>query len=79
MLISLRSLDKGILYEEEASSLNVKTTSGEITILNHHRPLMTELEQGDVVITNSNGSVRRFGTLGGFLEVNQNKAIVLLD
>ncbi len=78
MIISLRSLDKGVVFEGEASSLNVKTTSGDITILDRHRPLMTELRQGTATVIKADGIANQFEISGGFLEVNQSNHVLLL-
>lgn len=80
MFISVRSLDAGVVLEEEAVSLTIKTTSGEITILDSHRPLMTELVACEARVTKKDSSTERFAVKGGFLEVNRrNQVLVLLD
>jgi F-type H+-transporting ATPase subunit epsilon len=78
MIISFRSLDRGVIFEGEAMSLNVKTTSGEITVLDCHRPLMTELRQGNATVVNNDGAAQQFEIAGGFLEVNRNNQVLLL-
>jgi F0F1-type ATP synthase epsilon subunit len=34
---------KGVKYEGNAKSVNVKTTDGEVTVLDNHRPFVTVL------------------------------------
>ena len=71
---------KGIEYEGEVISLNVKTESGEITILDHHRPLITILKKGVAVITGEKNEKKEIAINGGFLEVApQNRLNVLID
>ena len=79
MLISLISL-AGIQFEGEATSLNIKTTSGEITVLNNHLPLITILAPGPAKIILPNGEKKTVDTKGGFLEVNKkNQVTALVD
>lgn len=79
MRITIASL-KGIQFEGEAAALNVKTTSGEITLLNHHRPLITVLEPGTATITMPDGGRRELPLGGGFLEMGTGNTLsVLMD
>ena len=79
-MISVRSLDAGVVLEDEVTSLTVKTTSGEITILDAHRPLMTELVACEARAIKKDASVERFAVKGGFLEVNRrNQVLVMID
>lgn len=78
MRLTIASL-KGIQFEGQAASLNVKTASGEITVLDHHRPLITVLKPGPVVIRDrSEAGVKRLEIRGGFLEVRPESEIYLL-
>lgn len=71
---------KGIEYEGEISSFNVKTESGEITILDHHRPLITILKKGMAVLIGSKSEKKELAITGGFLEVDShNRLSVLID
>ena len=71
---------KKILFQGEVVAINAKTTSGEITVLNHHLPLMTQLEKGVVKITDANREDHFINVGGGFLEVNEeNQAKLLVD
>ncbi|MEK7616092.1 MAG: F0F1 ATP synthase subunit epsilon [Patescibacteria group bacterium] len=79
MYLTVTSL-KGIEYEGEIKSLNIKTTSGEITILDHHRPLVTVLEKGTAYIVDSKENKKTLEIKSGFLEVSpENKVNVLID
>jgi len=77
MHLSIISL-KGVQFDGEASSLNIKTTSGEITVLDNHRPLVTQLESGMIVITKKNGEKINFDLNSGFLEVGENNLATIL-
>ena len=79
MYLKILSL-KGIEYEGDITSLNIKTQSGEITILDNHRPLITILKGGRAVITNQENRRQEVEIRGGFLEVApKNKVSVLVD
>ena len=78
MNVSIRSLEKGILFDGEAISINVKTASGEITVLNNHRPLMSILTKGNLVVENMEEKKESFIVNSGFLEVNDSNTIVAL-
>lgn len=78
MKLSVYSL-KQILFQGEASSLNCKTTIGEVTILDHHEALITVLSAGPIKIVDKSGKEQFFDVKSGFLEVrpgNETRVIV---
>ena len=77
MKLSIITL-QGIKFEGEVSSFNLKTTSGEITVLNNHRPLITQLAKGEAVIIKENGEKTNFDIEAGFLEVRENNQATIL-
>ena len=71
---------KGVQYEGDIKSVNVKTTSGEITVLDHHLPLITVLTKGQLVVEDTNGKETVIHTESGFLEVKDgNQAVALIS
>jgi len=68
MKLSVYSL-KNILFQGDASSLNVKTVMGEITVLDNHETLITVLSAGVVKIVDDNKKEHFFEISSGFLEV----------
>lgn len=71
---------KCIKFEGEAAGLNIKTTSGEITVLDNHRPLITILSKGDAVIIKTDGSREKIAVNSGFLEMGPDNDLgVLID
>ena len=71
---------KGVQYEGDIKSVNVKTTSGEITVLDHHLPLITVLTKGQLVVEDTNGKETVIHTESGFLEVKEgNQAVALIS
>ena len=80
MRVSIRSLEKGILFEGEAISVNAKTVAGEITVLNNHMPLMGILTKGNLVVESAEEKKESFQVNSGFLEVGAtNTVMALLD
>ena len=69
---------KGVQYDGEAVSVNIKTTSGEITVLDRHQTMVTELMSGKAVITRSDGEKLNFDIVSGFLEVGSGNKVDLL-
>lgn len=78
MKLGVYSLKK-ILYQGEAASLNCKTARGEITVLHHHRPLVTMLEEGIIKIVDSNAKEYYLPVRSGFLEIDGTKTSVIVD
>lgn len=76
MRIAIYSL-QNIVYEGEAKALNCKTMVGEITVLDHHRPLISMLSAGPLRITDAEGE-KWFDVKGGFLEVEPGNNVRLL-
>lgn len=60
---------KGIEFQEEVAGFNVKTQSGEITVLDNHRPLITLLKKGTAKIIKRDGAFIAKEINSGFLEV----------
>ncbi|MEK7500912.1 MAG: F0F1 ATP synthase subunit epsilon [Patescibacteria group bacterium] len=79
MRLEILSL-KGIEFEGEAAAFNVKTLSGEITILNHHRPMITALDKGTARLIQTDGQEKTINIKSGFLEMTpHNHLKVLVD
>jgi F-type H+-transporting ATPase subunit epsilon len=69
--------DRAVL-DEEVESLVVPAYEGSLGVLANHAPLLSVIRPGEVTVTKS-GNVRRFAIGFGFLEVGNNKAILLAD
>jgi F0F1-type ATP synthase epsilon subunit len=77
MKVFVYSLEK-ILYEGEIKSLTAKTSLGEITILDNHRPLITDILKSVLKIIDLNNNKHYFEALSGFLEVNNLNEVKVL-
>ena len=79
MKLSIYSLKK-VLYEGDAESVNCQTESGEITILDHHRPLITTLKAGNIKIVDTSKKEHYIPVSSGFLEVgSENRAKLIVE
>ncbi|MEK7212363.1 MAG: F0F1 ATP synthase subunit epsilon [Patescibacteria group bacterium] len=79
MHLSVYSLKK-VLFEGEAESVNMKTASGEITVLDHHRPLISALAPGTIKIVDKTSKEHYIPVSSGFAEVNSaNQARLMVD
>jgi F-type H+-transporting ATPase subunit epsilon len=67
-----------ILYEGDASSVVAPAVNGQLGILAKHAPLMAALDKGVLKISD-NSSEKYFVVFGGFLQVKDNRVIVLAD
>lgn len=74
MELSIYSI-KEILFQGKASLLNCNTTSGEITVLDKHEPLITVLAKGVIKIVDENKKERFFEVKSGFMEVKPNSEV----
>ncbi len=69
---------QGTVFDGKASSVTLPSSTGEITILANHMPLLAKLAEGEVAIRND-GEDRSIVIGGGFLEVTPGGAVVLSD
>lgn len=76
MRLSIIGLD-GIRFAGEAKSLNIGTTDGELTVLDHHIPIIAALAAGTAHIKTEKGE-ERIPLSGGFLEVAPHSHVTVL-
>ena len=77
MHLGIYSLEK-VLFRGEASLVNCPTESGEITILDHHRPLISLLKKGIVKVIDDQKKEHYVPVVSGFLEVRPGNLAKLL-
>jgi F-type H+-transporting ATPase subunit epsilon len=68
MKLGVYSLQK-VLFQGDAKSVNCPTTSGEITILDDHEPLISILQKGIVKIIDATAKEHYIPIDSGFVEV----------
>jgi F-type H+-transporting ATPase subunit epsilon len=67
------------LFTGEVLSLKLPGTDGSFEILNDHAPIISTLAAGDITVSLDNGQTESFTILGGVIEMQNNKIIVLAD
>lgn len=68
-----------VLYEGEADMVVARTTEGELAFLTGHAPLLGALEIGKLRVVRTEGGEEVAAVHGGFVEVRDNRVIVLSD
>lgn len=69
-----------IVYTNEVEMVIAPTLDGEVGIMPLHAPLVTVLRPGELRVRyNDNKDVEWFAVSGGYLQVHQDKVIVLAD
>ncbi|NOY88125.1 MAG: ATP synthase F1 subunit epsilon [FCB group bacterium] len=68
-----------IFYDDEVKSLVVPGSEGYLGILSKHAPLITALKPGKLEFKDSHDKHVIFAVSGGFLEVSNNQANLLVE
>ena len=66
------------VYTDEVDAVIAPGIAGQFTILPHHAPLMTMLEPGELTLRKG-GEETFIAVTGGFIEVLDNRVVVLAD
>ncbi len=74
MKLSIYSLKK-ILFQGDAQLLNVKTVTGEITVLDNHETFITVLSAGVMKVVDKDKKEHFFPVTSGFLEVKSGNEV----
>jgi F-type H+-transporting ATPase subunit epsilon len=77
MKLGVYSLQK-VLFQGDAKSVNCNTRVGEITILDHHEPLISILEKGTMTIVDAEGKEAYIPVSSGFLEVDSGSQVKIM-
>jgi len=68
-----------VVFRQEILQITVPTTSGEITILPDHIPLVSVLQPGVIEVKRTDNIVEIMSVSGGFIEVMKDKIVILAD
>ncbi|MFA7302129.1 MAG: F0F1 ATP synthase subunit epsilon [Candidatus Paceibacterota bacterium] len=69
----------GVVFEGEAKAVHARTQSGDITLLDHHRPLISVLApQTRIRIETLEGTDVAFPAANGFLHMDGNNVLTIL-
>lgn len=78
LLIEIVTPEKIVFKEENAEEVLIPTPNGQIGILPHHLPLLTQVTSGELVV--KKGKTTQFLAItSGFAEIANNKITILAD
>ncbi|MBP6942773.1 MAG: ATP synthase F1 subunit epsilon [Candidatus Buchananbacteria bacterium] len=66
------------VIDESVEQVTLTTTSGQITILPHHVPLVTVLQPGELIAIR-NSQLEQYAVSGGFAKIDGESVTVLAD
>lgn len=78
MILEILTPEKKI-YSGDVYGVQLPGVDGLFEVLNHHAPLVSALGKGNVKILKTKTSFENFTITGGFVEVLNNKATVLIE
>lgn len=67
-----------VVYEADIDQVTLPTSSGEITVLPNHIPLVSLLAAGELLIKIGDKTIP-MAVAGGFVQVGKNQVVVLAD
>ena len=71
--------ERVLFSSDQVVSLSVPAWEGSLGIMAFHAPLVAALRIGVITIKLANGDEERIATTGGFMEVANNRAVILCD
>ena len=78
MLLEILTPEKK-LFSGEVQGVQLPGIDGLFEILDKHAPLVSALGQGQIKVLNKSAAATNFSITGGFVEVLNNKASVLVE
>ena len=76
--VELVTAERRVVIEEDVDMLVAPASEGDVGILPRHAPLLTTLRPGTLKIK-KDGAETDLAVSGGFLQVNQNRVLILAD
>ena len=70
---------KRIVFKGEATSFSAPGVNGGFQVLHSHAPLLASVKIGKVKIVETSGTESHYAISGGFVEVRENKVILLAE
>ena len=70
---------EGEVFNDEVEMLSTRTTVGSIGVLANHTPLLGMLEPTELRLYRSENDIVRFAQGEGYIQVGDNKALVLVE
>jgi F-type H+-transporting ATPase subunit epsilon len=70
---------EGEVFADEVQMISTKTAVGSIGVLAHHAPLLAMLDPTELRLYKSDSDVVRFAQSEGYLQVADNRALLLVE
>jgi F-type H+-transporting ATPase subunit epsilon len=70
---------KRIVFKGEVTSFSAPGTDGGFQVLHSHAPMLASVKIGKVKISEASGTESHYAISGGFVEVRDNKVILLAE
>ena len=70
---------EGEVFNDEVEMVSTKTSVGSIGVLAHHAPLLAMLDPSELRLYKSESDVVRFAQAEGYLQVGNNRALILVE
>jgi F-type H+-transporting ATPase subunit epsilon len=68
-----------VVFSGEATSFSAPGVEGGFQVLVNHAPLLSSLDVGEMKVKSIDGVDTRYAASGGFVEVRENKVVVLVE
>jgi len=78
MILEIITPDK-VVYSGQVKLVRLPGSQGSFEILNHHAPIISTLDKGQIKVLEQNGEELFFEVEGGIVENKDNKIIVLAE
>jgi len=78
MVLDILTPEKSI-FSGDVKLVKVPGSNGSFEVMDSHAPIISSLNKGELKITPVNGADIFYQIEGGVIEVNNNKAIVLIE
>lgn len=69
----------GSLFEGEVSGVQMPGSQGSFEVKANHAPIVSTLDEGDILVRKADGGNSIYHISGGFVEVNNNKLTLLAE
>jgi len=70
---------EGEIFNEEVEMVSLRTSSGSMGLLAGHEPLLARLEPSELRIYRSEGDVVRYAQAEGYVQMSENRALLLVE
>ena len=69
----------GTLFEGEVTGVQMPGSQGSFEVKANHAPIVSTLDEGDILVRKTDGGDATYHISGGFVEVNNNKLTLLAE